>query len=815
MHDSLRASLETLRGRLFSERVVYFPIRHHSPACALHVGRLIRARRPSHVLVEAPKSFEAFMPHLLAPDCKLPVALYTIFREPVPDQDQPRRHAAYYPFCAHSPEYEAMVAAREVGAEVHFIDLEFPEMMLSDPRRASLQEGAAPLTLASDPHLLHSEYVRRLSAQLGCRDHDELWDHLFEARALALSTERFVDELAAYCALARQSYDPSYLAADDTHVREARMAAHVRAALAEAAGSVLVVTGGFHTAVLPELVQASLPEPAAPSYPEDAAETWLIRYGFERLDRFSGYAAGMPSPAYYDRTWGALAAGDAKALEAMGADLLVEIARDIRSSGVTSPSSTAEAIAAVVQARNLADLRGHAWPLRQDLLDAVDSCYAKSEADLDPAHRFAAERFVGDRVGEVPSGIGVPPIVADLGRAAEALGVSLTAHPKHLGLDLYRSRRDRLRSRLLHQLRLLGVPLGRLDAGPDFVRGHGLTLMQERWTVAWSPMVDAALIDAAPLGETIEAAAHTALRRRIATLSSEAAARSATAATALLVEACQLGLHQTLDSISAAVERGVAEDPELHSVAQAATQLELLLVSREPLEAGPLLQVPALIAAAYRRACRLIPDAARCPDELLEPTLEAFGALRELLAGAPDDVESQRAELDPALFYGALQAILRAPATETRAAPAGAAAALLHAAGHLDDPGLLRVVLGYVAGAQVEISSACEVLQGVIRVSREVVWQVDGLVEALTDQLTSWNDEAFRRALPALRRAFSALTPRETVQVAGSVTRHLGTEGLGPLVDTRFDEQDLEVGLALEAVARAALDADGLGGDGR
>ena len=27
-------------------RIVYFPVRHHSPACAWHVGRLIRELRP-------------------------------------------------------------------------------------------------------------------------------------------------------------------------------------------------------------------------------------------------------------------------------------------------------------------------------------------------------------------------------------------------------------------------------------------------------------------------------------------------------------------------------------------------------------------------------------------------------------------------------------------------------------------------------------------------------------------------------------------------------------------------------------------------
>ena len=36
------------------ERVVWFPVRHYSPACAWHVRRLIETLRPVAVLVEGP-----------------------------------------------------------------------------------------------------------------------------------------------------------------------------------------------------------------------------------------------------------------------------------------------------------------------------------------------------------------------------------------------------------------------------------------------------------------------------------------------------------------------------------------------------------------------------------------------------------------------------------------------------------------------------------------------------------------------------------------------------------------------------------------
>ena len=38
-----------------SARMVYFPVRHHSPACAWHVRKLIQQIRPQALLVEGPR----------------------------------------------------------------------------------------------------------------------------------------------------------------------------------------------------------------------------------------------------------------------------------------------------------------------------------------------------------------------------------------------------------------------------------------------------------------------------------------------------------------------------------------------------------------------------------------------------------------------------------------------------------------------------------------------------------------------------------------------------------------------------------------
>ena len=68
-----------------ASRVVYFSVRHHSPACAWHVDRLIHDVKPEAVLIEGPRDATALVPLLTHPKTRLPVAIYTTYVERVPD----------------------------------------------------------------------------------------------------------------------------------------------------------------------------------------------------------------------------------------------------------------------------------------------------------------------------------------------------------------------------------------------------------------------------------------------------------------------------------------------------------------------------------------------------------------------------------------------------------------------------------------------------------------------------------------------------------------------------------------------------------
>ena len=219
------------------------PIRHHSPACATHLAAMIAELRPRAILIEGPCDYDALIPVLLDAATRPPVAIVSLVDRP----GGVRRVVSYYPFCAHSPEYVGLAAAAQRGVPARFIDLPSDHAaMLSDDSEA---DNPAP---SGDEHRFDSgDYVRALARTLGCRDGNEVWDHLFESRAAGDDWRSFFGDVGRYCAHLRVGTDEASIAADGTLAREAQMRSHIEAALGEGEGGrVLAVVGGFHAPAL-------------------------------------------------------------------------------------------------------------------------------------------------------------------------------------------------------------------------------------------------------------------------------------------------------------------------------------------------------------------------------------------------------------------------------------------------------------------------------------------------------------------------------------------------------------------------------------
>lgn len=802
------ASIRALAAELVTPELIVFPVRHHSPGCSWQLHRLFLETPPSVVLVEGPRSLTSMVPLLTSPEAKMPLAVYT-YSVLKPAEGRPeRRRAAYYPFCDYSPELVALreAAARDIPAR--FVDLDFAEQCLVEPEGTSEDAGS----LLDEGHLERSRYLQLLADRLGCRDHEELWEHLFEVTAGSRTLAEHVASVTAYCRLARTEYSLDELDRDGTLAREQEMAWHVQQALAERSegeGPVLAVVGGFHAVVLPELLRGKLKRPSFPRSAIGREEAALIRYSFERLDRLNGYASGMTSPAWHQLVWEralvhARAGHEPSPRRRQDAALkmLFDIAQELRRKHHLQVPVTAVA-AAYEQALLLAALRQRPAPVRDDLLDAVTSCFVKGDADGDGALILAVARrkLTGREVGKVPPGAGTPPLVRDFALRARRQRLKLDdAGKRKAVLDLYRRPAHRATSRLFHGAAYLGVPFGVRKAGPDFVRGDGLDRLQEHWEYAYSVATEAALVEASLYGVTLPMAVASRFAARLEQYERDGR-RDAQFAAARLTEALVLGLHDHVPRVTAALRLATNADPNFESVASAAGTLGLLSESREPLEAGDVPDLPGLLEAAYLRATYLGRELRGAADGGAA-AVTGLVRLRELL------VSEGGRELDASLYWemlGSLRHQHDLPLIR------GASAGLLYAAGRLPEGELASAIEGHFAGLR-EPREAVAFLRGLLLTSREAAWQQPALLKVLDRLLRQWDEPEFVAALPELRLAFAEMTPKETDRIAAAVARMHGGADIGPLVSYDVSEEQLQANLALSSRVREVLAEDGLDG---
>ncbi|MCC7248071.1 MAG: hypothetical protein IT473_05560, partial [Lysobacter sp.] len=778
--DRVRATAASLR----TPELVVFPVRHHSPACAWQLRRLFAeldaaGRAPSAVLIEGPRGFSDLLPLLAREDARLPLAIYTyaVLRK---DDETSRDHrgtnahsdqrrSAYYPFCDYSPELVAIHEAQARGVPARFIDLEFAEQCIVEAEHDRQGDDGGD-SLLEERHYRRSRYLQALAERLGCRDHEDLWEHLFEADVGETALDAHLARVSAYCELSRVDCSDEELTADGTLQREAEMAWQIRRALAEraaAGGPVIAVVGGCHAVVLSRLIASDAPRPKIARGAIEESESALIRYSFDRLDRLNGYSAGMTSPAWHQRVWermrarekAGLAGGGARLRRDAALETLIDIALTLREeAGVQVPTPTLAA--AYEQVLRLCELRQRPAPTREDVLDAVIGCFVKGDADSDGAivRAVALRALGGTAMGTVPRGASVPPLVRDAQYRLRRQRLKIDdAQPRRAVLDLYRRPEHRVASRLLHGLSLLGVPFAVRTAGPDFVHGVGLERLQEHWEYTYSAATEAALVEAAVHGATVPLAVAQVFNRRLDRAQQDGGVDARTAATST-IQACVLGLHDHLPRALDALRIAIGADSDFGSVAAAVASLALLWESREPLEARQIDALPALLQAAYERALYLGRELRGASGDA-GAVLRALTQLRETLLG-----DAGRA-LDADLFWRMLHDLQRA---HDAAVVRGGALGLRYSAGQADDAELADALNGHLRG-MLPAAESVAYLRGLLQTAREAAWQQPALLDALDALLRDWTQGDFVANLPELRLAFAGMTPKETDRIAAVI----------------------------------------------
>ncbi|WP_152616599.1 DUF5682 family protein [Sphingomonas sp. ERG5] len=769
------------------------PIRHHSPACAAQLERLIAAVQPAAILVEGPCDFDPLIEQLCDPRTRAPVAIVSL-REAVAGQAT-RRVASYFPFCAHSPELVALQAAAALGLQARFIDLP------STAREMVFDEAGEPArSLLSDERPFDvGDYVTALARELGCRDGNEVWDQLFEARIADPDWQRFFADVARYCACIRAATDPAQLEHDGTLAREAQMRAILAETRAVVSGPIVALVGGFHATAL---FEPATDKPVAAR--ADAGRSYLIRYGMRQLDSLGGYGAGLPLPGFYDRLWQVRDSGG----QGLALALVGGFAAHLRASdGAEAPSFPVVANA-VEQAERLAALRGRPFPARDDIIDAIRSSFIKGEipAERVPLLNELNAWLTGTAIGEVPPSAGSPPLVEAVRVQARSLGFAVNDGERRTReLDIYRKPRHRAASRFCHAMALIKADFSQRTAGPDFRNDVALDRLHEVWSVAWSPLVEARLIELSEAADTLGEALAFVLAQKLAELSEHGKGRSALAAIDLFSAACRAGLGTETYAILALVEQQVIEDPQLSSVVAALTDLVLLRRGRETLGIADTAPLDHLIGAAWRRVLALLPELTDFGPDQVRDAVSALADLRGLIELA----RSSEAPIEIALFDEALARLQGQPLAPMLA---GAVMAFAVIDGKTDAEGLAARLSGELASGYVDPAERLAFLGGIIAIARELLWTLPEIITTLDALIAGLDEERFLALLPHLRLALMPLDPREIDRLAEEVAIRIGAQP-GQLATTvDISEAELAANLALDRELALVLARDRVGG---
>lgn len=766
--------------------LVFLPIRHHSPSCAVHIRRWIEEHNPNAVLVEGPATANHLIPFLVNKSVKPPVAIYNFYVDLknvfgfngvyTPALDIPHRFHSWHPFAEYSPEYQAIRTGVTLEALVQFIDLGMEERLKELKKINDHHAGSAKAKEAmsqepwGDQHYLSNQYIQLLLQKTGCRDFNELWFHLFEVDGNELSPNQFFSNLYTFALITRMMAPPNLAEQDGTDVREKYMASQIARVSAEHQ-KIVVVTGAYHTNALMSFLSTKIRPKKSP---KPSNTSLLTPYSYYRLSERAGYASGIPYPWYCQQMFNVTRkVHEGGKVQSAALRSLAEISK--RTKNYYYQISTADIIAAQVLAQNLASLRGRLNISPFDVIDAVKTTFLKD--DLGSSSSLLTKELdsylTGDKVGFVPPDLVMFAIERDFFDQMKKLRLPQSDEPKKVKCEVYKQERHREKSRFLWQTVFLDLEYANLLHGPDYVQKESLWLLTEQWEVRWNPNIIPNLVESAGYGGSVSEVC----KNKLEELFEESVQGDRRSTGQFLVRATQMGLFTVFSKILLRIQDEMMNFT-FDELVQLLRSLVILYGFREGLLPRGHPDLVPVIKDVYRAVVQRIPDFSQISEEALEQLTDDFRTLSQIMNNPLLDfldsedvfvfIEQALAHDLPPRFDGVLHGFL-------------------YSFGRLSAASLEERLRGYSSGSYHPSTSPVQFLEGLLLLSKSVLFKTR-LLKILVEVVSQMTDETFLQLLPGLRRLFTNLIPRESAQLAGEVARQLRTHS--PLQTSKTDLPD-------------------------
>lgn len=750
------------------QNILFFPVRHHSPACSYHLLRTIESYEPDCILVEGPCNADRLIPVLTDENTVLPVAFYYFYKDSAKlVSEEGEDYKCYYPFLNSSPEYNALKEAKKRKIDCGFIDLPYGEILIHTAENKGIRTEAEIQSYNDDRYLSENEYFKALCEKTGMRNFEEFWETYFETDGLYYSTEEFVARVHTYCYLTRENTPVKEMQEDGCLVRERFMAENIIKAT-ETRKRVLVVTGGFHSFGLYSLVNGlrDSDKLRLHHFDEKTQNVYAMAYSFEAADALNGYSSGMQNPGFYDNIWQKIGCGAASDGDISGVykntatDCLLRCAKRSSKAGLLITMS--DIASAVNMMEGLAALRNKKEPGLYELYDSVKSCFIKGELNgaSNIPLRILSEIATGNEIGKLCSTAEKIPLLRNFEELAEKYRLKIdTIIEQKTELDIFSKKKHLAVSQFFYRMNFLETGFAKRVKGADIINNTDRSRIREIWTYKRNAAVDASLIDSSAYGGTIEEACTVTAARRI-----KEAQKSETAAK-LYVECFLMGIDIT-ESFGAKMNDIIINDGDFFSVGRAVYYFNMLHS----------------LCIAYGKSS----DTA---DYFLKKCFGKIITMLSAMINISSDYSTECIRICKMLYniacdslmnseYDVLMETLKEMSEKDNPEPAlyGAVLGLLYGSAPGFKEKIKSAFSGYLSGTAEMKKQGAVFLRGLFNTARDIVLVGNEFVIITDELIKSFSMEEFIEILPELRLAFSYFTPSETDSIARKAAELYGVD---------------------------------------
>ena len=730
-----------------------FGIRHFSPAGAYFVRQFLDKIKPDLVLIEGPADFDFLIDDIVSKKLVPPFAIMAYTKEAPID-------TILYPFAEYSPEYQAILWARENNKECHFFDLE-SDIMLGFGRTDDDTK---------DEEMISKEAEKNKSDV----DMEGFWERNLEQ-------SENMDAYRAGSALFGESLRKDTKSDDKSFardiIRESFMKRKINEYIEKGFDSekIVAITGAFHTSAI-ESLEGAMSDKEYKELVRRESNITLMPYSYYRLSKRTGYGAGNAAPAYYELLWQGFLNEDITCHERK---YLSSLAKYMREHG--GIVSSAQVIEATRLARELAVIRGGSVPTLEDLKDASITCMGGGSFG-EMAMGFA-ETDIGKKIGSVPQDAMQTSIQSDFTLKLKQLKLEkykeLVATP--LQLDLRENLRvkseesaflDLNRSFFLYRLVVLGIDFAKIKKS-----NQDNATWAENWILQWTPEAEIQIVESVLKGDTIVDAVAFVLGEKL----SEATKISEIAE--VIEDAFNCGLPKIVEGAKRSLDEMANGTIAMCDIADTVSKLSNMIsfgdirkLDREPL-------VPIVKRLCIRASLMLVGESA-C-DDIAAATLA-------------DDIQKIHSVfmmqdfLDESFWFDKLTELSNRDDLNTKIS--GLATAILLDAGKIDELTLRvevsrRLSMGMPAELGANWFAGLSMRNHYALIGRLTLW------ESLSEYLDTLDEEEFRRSVVFLRRAFVEYSAKEKDMIAENLGEiwGLNAQAVSEIINSEIKEVDTEI----------------------